>query len=567
MAKMKFSFFTHVVGAMFLIDKIQELMEYDSAGEENHLEWLNKWHVLVYEYGSLIWEIEDINGKILQKCKSIRNKCKKEWTKGVAKNFGALIKMIKPLGKLKEFFDEKDTESLPKNLYALGVLNDPTYFYNGMVTSKKVTKISCGGMFTIFISENKLFSMGDPAFGRLGRADTSSEIGEVNLQSNIIPKYISAGYSHAFVINTIGEIYGWGCTDNGRLGVCERDVTEWHRSMTRPIKIPVFEIYDSFRIPVGREIFFKTISAGSVHSSAISVDNTLYTWGSACYTGHPPITSPTGQQCLIHVWRPTILKELKSIQMRHVNCQQGGYHSLAISYRGIVWSWGHNRVGQCGRGNLHREIYDLPSLECFQTSGGDAVDARSGISWNYDEDDFAIIPGYILPVGVVPIGRIIKHIKAGWGHSAFIDVNGNLLLCGRNCSGQLGVNPLECPKNNRQHPYLMSPTVIQNLSNVKDVCLKSDATFVLDGRGILYSFGNNARPGYMSGGENNQLVLNLINSGDLHLRYTPLGRITEEMTDYRILPCAWQMVSDTFEVNRLPKLNLFGGVSIMYILV
>ena len=71
----------------------------------------------------------------------------------------------------------------------------------------------------------------------------------------------------------------------------------------------------------------------------------------------------------------------------------------------------------------------------------------------------------------------------------------------------------------------------------------------------------------MSGGENNQLVLNLINSGDLHLRYTPLGRITEEMTDYRILPCAWQMVSDTFEVNRLPKLNLFGGVSIMYILV
>jgi hypothetical protein len=142
-----------------------------------------------------------------------------------------------------------------------------------------------------------------------------------------------------------------------------------------------------------------------------------------------------------------------------------------------------------------------------------------------------------------------------------------LLLCGRNCSGQLGVNPLECPKNNRQHPYLMSPTVIQNLSNVQSVCLKSDATFVLDGRGILYSFGNNARPGYMSGGENNQLILNLLDSGDLHLRYTPLGRITEEMTDYRILPCAWQMVSDTFEVNRLPKLNLFGGVSIMYILV
>ena len=80
---------------MFLIDKIQELMEYDSAEEENHIEWLNKWHVLVYEYGSLIWEIEDINVKILQKCKSIRNNCKDAWSKEVAKKFGALINRFK----------------------------------------------------------------------------------------------------------------------------------------------------------------------------------------------------------------------------------------------------------------------------------------------------------------------------------------------------------------------------------------------------------------------------------------------------------------------------------------
>lgn len=46
------------------------------------------------------------------------------------------------------------------------------------------------------------------------------------------------------------------------------------------------------------------------------------------------------------------------------------------------------------------------------------------------------------------------QIVAGWGHSAVLTQNGQVLVCGRNLQGQLGLgNPNQFPKNERDHPY------------------------------------------------------------------------------------------------------------------
>jgi alpha-tubulin suppressor-like RCC1 family protein len=46
------------------------------------------------------------------------------------------------------------------------------------------------------------------------------------------------------------------------------------------------------------------------------------------------------------------------------------------------------------------------------------------------------------------------QVVAGWGHTAVLTDCGEVLICGRNLQGQLGLgDPKNFPKNERDHPY------------------------------------------------------------------------------------------------------------------
>jgi alpha-tubulin suppressor-like RCC1 family protein len=48
----------------------------------------------------------------------------------------------------------------------------------------------------------------------------------------------------------------------------------------------------------------------------------------------------------------------------------------------------------------------------------------------------------------------VKSVVAGWGHTAVVTSAGELLVCGRNLQGQLGLgDPANFPVNERNHPF------------------------------------------------------------------------------------------------------------------
>ena len=48
------------------------------------------------------------------------------------------------------------------------------------------------------------------------------------------------------------------------------------------------------------------------------------------------------------VLSPTLLDAFDGAYIREVSIGSGGYHTIALTSRNEVYSWGHNRVGQLG---------------------------------------------------------------------------------------------------------------------------------------------------------------------------------------------------------------------------
>ena len=109
---------------------------------------------------------------------------------------------------------------------------------------------------------------------------------------------------------------------------------------------------------------------------------------------------------------------------------RGGFHTLALSEHGHLYSWGHNRVGQLGfpnEGTLARSddggyfhptpcrVHDVPN--------------------NIKMVRFSVFCTLSTIISIIDD----LQLAAGWGHSAFITTDGKVYICGRNEEKQLGL--------------------------------------------------------------------------------------------------------------------------------
>lgn len=69
----------------------------------------------------------------------------------------------------------------------------------------------------------------------------------------------------------------------------------------------------------------------------------LYTCGKADYVGHN-----TSEDIL----EPRLLSNFDGAKIIQISVASGGFHSLALTEDGSLYSWGHNRVGQLGLHSL-----------------------------------------------------------------------------------------------------------------------------------------------------------------------------------------------------------------------
>ncbi|KAK6640099.1 hypothetical protein RUM43_008376 [Polyplax serrata] len=150
---------------------------------------------------------------------------------------------------------------------------------------------------------------------------------------------LSSGYGHTALIRN-GNVYTWGHTARGCLG---QGPTMTRYSLPAPVPW-----LNCFRIEVS------LVSCGKNHTAALT-NNGVYTWGCSKY----------GQLGLGEVQKspyPRLVSGLCNVTVVTLSC--GQFHTLALTSQGSVFSWGWGVHGQLGLGTVEdqREPNYLMSL-------------------------------------------------------------------------------------------------------------------------------------------------------------------------------------------------------------
>jgi alpha-tubulin suppressor-like RCC1 family protein len=278
----------------------------------------------------------------------------------------------------------------------------PDGMVRGKLPPERVQKVSenpAGEILSMFQSERPkqhLMGWGYNRRGQLGLGHSESQdkpvvvdVQKWGIVSRITQ--IHCGGMSSYIVTENHDVFAFGSNSKGQLGIGEGG----GRQKT-PVKIKRLS---------GK--YVKNISAGYDHCVAM-VRNLagileVYSWGANGF----------GQLGLGHnvdTDKPTYVSAFTKLQPHSVTC--GGQHTIAVT-GDSVWSMGRNDYGQLGLS--------------YCSSLNSVVAEPTKISF--------------LSHATTP--KTTKYVACGAQHTLFILKNGELLGCGRNDSGQLGLGHLE----------------------------------------------------------------------------------------------------------------------------
>ena len=178
----------------------------------------------------------------------------------------------------------------------------------------------------------------------------------------------------------------------------------------------------------------------------------------------------------------------------------GGSFIYARDDRGTVYCWGHNGLGQLGRGNRtqnNKKIYEFES----RTPGLDIPEIRD-IVCGCDYSYFLMNDGSIYGVGTGSNGQNIEqagdrttHVRlsfqdpttvqlaTGYGHTLLLNEAGEVYAWGRNHAGQVG---------NGTHKGPVREVVKMDLPRIVDIGCCGCHSAAVDEDGNLWMWGDNS---------------------------------------------------------------------------
>ena len=369
--------------------------------------------------------IEGFRKDLIDTCRSKKNNCD-YWDREVATKLGINLKFIK---KLKYIEDNIFNVDVNGSLYIEGRISTNLKYKIPTKISDKILlqKVSIGGSHVLCLSTNKtVYAFGSNSFGQLGLGrEWEDTIRLEEIMKNC--KEICAGYSTSMVITCNDKLYGWGCTENGRIGLDTSEDSDDSDSFREEKEYFPTLIKHSIKN-------LEKLTAGSTHMCGLDRD------GHICSAGHWRFS---GHDSFDHMYTINYISSINHIKFRKVTIGIGGYHTLALTKSGYVYSWGHNRVGQLGI-----KFSEMKQLT-YQTD----------------------------PIKIKTLENIID-ISAGWGHSGAIDVNKNVYVCGRNEEYQLGINKELCVFNERDHKCICQFYKIVSNENFKRIDCASQNTYL-----------------------------------------------------------------------------------------
>eukprot|EP00252_Welwitschia_mirabilis_P002527 TRINITY_DN12498_c0_g1_i1.p1 TRINITY_DN12498_c0_g1~~TRINITY_DN12498_c0_g1_i1.p1 ORF type:complete len:462 (-),score=87.69 TRINITY_DN12498_c0_g1_i1:131-1516(-) len=200
---------------------------------------------------------------------------------------------------------------------------------------ENVQNIALGGLHSVALTKDgEAFSWGYGGFGALGHTTYHRE----RIPKKIICPwagrltYIATSGAHTAAVCNSGEVYTWGRDEGeGRLGLGSGRAPDDGASGT-PLKV------DALPVPA------IATSCGGFFTLALTRDGKVWSWG-----GNE--NSELGRDATLHSWIPNPVTSLDGVNIVQIAC--GGFHSLALSDDGKVFTWGHGGQGQLGHGSTH----------------------------------------------------------------------------------------------------------------------------------------------------------------------------------------------------------------------
>ncbi|XP_017071241.1 regulator of chromosome condensation [Drosophila eugracilis] len=299
---------------------------------------------------------------------------------------------------------------------------------------------------------------------------------------------VVAGGMHNLVLTKTGDIYSFGCNDEGALG---RDTSE-DGSESKPGQIDL----------PGKAL---SISAGDSHSACLLEDGRVFAWGSFRDShGNMGLTIDGNKRTPIDLMEGTVCCSIAS----------GSDHLVILTTAGKIFTVGCAEQGQLGRlsersisGEGRRGKRDLlrpTQLIITRAKPFEAIwatnyctfmrESQTGVIWatglnNYKQlafdtknRDFALTP-------IKTELKDIRHISGGQHHTLVLTTDDKCSVVGRPEYGRLGLGDVK--------DIVEKPTLVKKLSDkIVSVGCGEVCSYAISEDGKLYSWGS---------GINNQL--------------------------------------------------------------
>ena len=209
------------------------------------------------------------------------------------------------------------------------------------------------------------------------------------------------------------------------------------------------------------------VSCGEFHSMALSDKGDIYTWGMG-FEGQLGLNSQYKVAS-----SPRYLNFFYRKPVKFVTC--GYNYSLAITRDdSLLYGWGENKLGQLGLGN-HRQIIDQPTLiDIIDKSGGQEGSVSSEALVNNKSERI-----YTLK----PLRSF--YVSAGYSHTCVVTEKGPATF-GLNIYGQLGTGNT----NTSYEPRLLEKDEKgEKLEKIVKSACSTSGTFLISDKGKLYTCG------------------------------------------------------------------------------
>lgn len=201
--------------------------------------------------------------------------------------------------------------------------------------SMRVTCVSCGPQHAAAVmAHGAVYCWGCGDRGRLGigsEVDAWAPQQVTDLSSKQITR-VACGSVHTMALTILGAIFVWGGARSGKLGLggvgfCDTFV---HRTRSGQPFVPRPKAIGALSA-----VHVSEISAGRAHSSAVTEEGALYTWGCGKdgKLGHGGVDTE---------WLPRRVSSLLTVNIVQASC--GRDHTAGATDTGWLFSWGKGRL-------------------------------------------------------------------------------------------------------------------------------------------------------------------------------------------------------------------------------